>query len=132
MSEDTARHFTTTARFNLLGNEKQTQVVMYTTCGTVSELWPEGEAPYSEDMRPTEVAQIIRERAKHYLYKSSLPELLAKLDAIDANGSAIDRAWLLARAESLEKRAEKLIRESVALRDEASALEWVESQEVSQ
>lgn len=115
-------HYTTTGRFNILGNERDQQVVLCTPYGTVSALWPEDEAPYDAGMSPTEVSAILRDRIKSYLYISSRDETLAKLDEIDRHGDELDCDWMLARAERLEQQADDLIKQAKRLRFNAEQI----------
>lgn len=118
-----ACHYTTTGRFNLCSNEKQQQVTLRTEFGNVSETWPEGEAPYSEDMLPTEVAELIRGRVKSYWISTAREEQLKTLDAIRANGDRIDAEWMLVRADYFDGEAELLMKQAKELRKHAAALE---------
>lgn len=101
-------HYTQTGRFNMMSDDKQQQIVLVTPLGTVSELWPEDEAPYDPDSLPSEIAQEIRARAKKYLYKSNLKELLAKLDEIEANSAQIDGQFCLGKIEALANEIDRL------------------------
>jgi hypothetical protein len=123
MSKSTVRHYTTTGRFNLLSDSNQQQVVLITPAGTVSTLWPDGEAPYDADMLPSEVSQNIRARVMSYLYSSGRPETLAKLDAIDARADEFDREFALYRADFLDNEARKIQEKAAAFRRNAAMLD---------
>lgn len=116
-------HYTTTGRFNLCSNEREQQVVLCTEFGNVSETWPEGEAPYDYDMRPSEVAEIIRERVKSYWISTSRQEQIKKLDSIQANADRIDAEWMVNRADQLEAEAARLMSRAKALRESVSDME---------
>lgn len=121
MSE--VRHYTQTGRFYLGREERQQQVVLITPAGTVSTLWDEGEAPYSDDMLPSEVSQILRARIKSYWICTSRDEDYKKLDAIDANTNEFDRMFMTSRAAHLEAKADRLLKEAKRLRYAVEELE---------
>lgn len=121
MSE--VRHYTQTGRFYLGLEERQQQVVLITPVGTVSTIWDEGEAPYSDDMLPSEVSQILRARIKSFWIRTSRDEDYKKLDAIDANANEFDRMFMTTRATHLEGKAEQLLKEAKRLRYAVEELE---------
>lgn len=125
MSAQRPTHYTHTARFYVGRAEKQQQVVLVTSVGSVSALWDEDEAPYDESMTPREVSQILRERINSYWVMTDRADRLAKLDAIDAAANQIDREWMLDRADRLEGSAQKLLKQAARLRAEAEELEPV-------
>lgn len=112
-------HYKTTGRFNLCSNEQQDQVVLRTPVGNVSETWDLDESGYDEDMLPSEVSALIRERVKSYWISTSRERNLATLDAIDAVANELDIAFMRKRAADKQAQAARLWKEARGLLDDA-------------
>lgn len=111
-------HYTTTGRFNLMRDELQQQVVLITPAGNVDQVWPEGEANYEDDMLPSEVARLLRERLNSYLFSSRRAETLVTLDAIDKRANEFDLIFATKRAEQLEELAKDWRLKAQAIKEE--------------
>lgn len=114
----TAHYYTNVGRYNLLGDNKSWCLTLCTSGGNFSETWPEDDHPEVVGMKPTEVMELLRERLKSYLYKSSRDETLARMDAWMADGNQYDIAWLTAAIDRHEREATKLKRERQEILDE--------------
>lgn len=89
-------------RFNLMNDKKQTQYVLHVTFEegdervTVSELWD--DAPYAndnfDDLMPSDLLCVIRDRSNSYLFSSQRERLIAKLDRLDAVAKYLDLKFL--------------------------------------
>jgi hypothetical protein len=119
----TPSHYRHRGRFNLLNpSQYSEQVVLRTAHGNISATWPDGECPHDEDMRPSEVAEMLRERIASYLFMGDRAENLAKLDAIKADAAAVDAAWLRFQASSAREKAQRLMAQAQRWEEEAAEL----------
>lgn len=101
--EATAFYRKTLGRFNLAGSEKDWQVVLQTSEGTVSAMWPEDDEPEVDDMLPTEVAELIEARLKRYMFMSDREQRLTVIAAIRERGTELDKVYVKRRVDSAQK-----------------------------
>lgn len=118
-----ARHYKARGRYNLLNtSEYSEQVVLTTPHGTVSAMWDDGDCPHDEDMRPSEVSELIRERLGRYLFMSDREAKLAICDAVKDNAARIDADWLNAQAAAIRQRAVQMLKQAQDMEADAAAL----------
>lgn len=106
----TVHHYCQTGRYNLCSSDRQTQVVLATPAGNVSELWPEGEAPYDSEMAPSGILDAIEERLNSYLFTSKKAESTARIAAIRARIDEFDAAWYRNQFKRYAAKAEKYLK----------------------
>lgn len=103
-------HYASTGRFNLLSDDKQTQVVLYTDVGNLSALFDneEAENQYSSDMLPSEVCELLSGRIKSYIFMSDKAKKMDIAAAIMKNEDRLNAEWCTERAEKFERKAKEM------------------------
>lgn len=104
-----ARYYKTLGRFNLIGAEKNWQLVLVTSAGNASALFDEDNEPEIQNLVPGDVLDMIEERTRQG-WSSNQAKRLQGIAEIREQIDALDIAWLadaLAVAEAAYERAKK-------------------------